>query len=473
MRRRLLFSTLACAALVVAGIGGSSGSAAPARADFSGTLTVYDWGALSIGPNGKRVVADYERMHPHVKIQLIAQDPDPSVYIQRVLAAGTAPDILMPSYTQETFNSIPDGSYLDLTPYMQQPDPYVPGNKHWVDLIDPIAHQQNSFLGKHWYVFDWSQQDCGVFYNKDAFAKAGIKSVPKTWDELVTAMKALKQAGYIPWFHALGEPFPIAENGWILTFLEGQVMTKTFQKMDVNHDGTVDLQELLNGIKHRVYSPMNADEQEAWKLLKEWSQYWEPNAAGQHMPPNTLPQAWVNGKVGMYLAGQYALGLMPGAKVPFKWGVFHFPTVTAATSRFASASQPGYGVWGAWNADSWGIPAATAKRGHLAMALDFIYWLTAPKNEIPVALENGFTPVARGYRSPDPVQQVYGDILHHPVPMAAAQAALGNGFFRDRIAAMQGYIIGVSSLQQTMQTMQASLDKWATRIAKITGIAVH
>lgn len=472
MRRKTLVSVAACATLLIGSAGAARQGMAHQARDFSGTLTVYDWGALEVGPVGKRLIAEYEKMHPNVKIQIIAQDPDPSVYIQRVLAAGTAPDILMPSYTQETFNSIPDGSYLDLSPYMMQPDPYVPGNRHWVDLIDPIAHQENSFLGKKWYVFDWSTQDCAVFYNKDAFAKAGIAGPPATWANLITDLQKLKQAGYIPWFHALGEPFPIAENGWILTFLEGQVMTKTFRAMDLNHDGQVDLKELLTGIKHRIYSPMNADYQEAWRLLKEWSQYWEPNYAGQHMAPNTLPQSWVNGKVGMYLGGQYALGLIPGAKLPFKWGVVHFPWITAASSKFASATQPDYGVWGAWNADSWGVPAATQKRGHLQMALDFIYWLTAPKNEVPAALENGFTPVAKGYVSPDPVQRSYGDILQHPVPIAASLAALGNGFFRDRISAMQGYLIGVSSLQQTMQTMQTSLDKWAARIAKITGLTI-
>ena len=37
-----------------------------------------------------------------------------------------------------------------------------------------------------------------MFYNKDAFAKAGITATPTTWDEFLAACEALKTAGIIP-----------------------------------------------------------------------------------------------------------------------------------------------------------------------------------------------------------------------------------------------------------------------------------
>ena len=38
----------------------------------------------------------------------------------------------------------------------------------------------------------------GIFYNKDAFAEAGIESVPTTWDEFVAVCEQLKNAGIAP-----------------------------------------------------------------------------------------------------------------------------------------------------------------------------------------------------------------------------------------------------------------------------------
>lgn len=472
MRRQIMVALVVTLAVLAGSAGAARIAAARASTDFSGTLTVFDWGSLGLGPAGKGVVAAYEKMHPHVKVQFIAQPADPSVYIKQVLAAGTAPDVMMPSFTPETFEDIPQGYWLDLTPYMQRPDPYVPGNKHWSDLVNPVDYQENAYLGKKFYVFTWSTQDAAFYYNKDAFAKAGITHTPATWAEFIADQAALQKAGYIPAFYALGEPYPIAENGTFISVLENQTMSASFKKMDLNHDGTIDIRELLYGIKHHLYSPMNADYQDAWKLMKQWSQYWEPNAAGVHNPPNQLAQGWVQGKIALYYAGQYALGYIPGAHLSFKWGIFHFPWVTSASSRYASPTPPGYGIWGAWNADSWGIPAATAKRGHLAMALDFINWVTAPKNEIPVALENGFTPTARRYTPSNPIQKTFATILQHPIMQGPAEATLGEQFLRDRIAAMQGYVTGVYSLPQTMQLMQQALTKAAAQATKITGLTI-
>jgi len=473
MRRRKALAIAVCATVVASSIGAAQIGRAHTSADFSGTLTVYDWGALSGFASGKAAVAAYEKLHPGVTIKLLPQDPNPTVYIQQVLQAGTAPDVLMPSFTPTTYQGIAENYWLDLTPYTKQPDPYVPGNKHWADLINPVDLQANSLLGSRYYVFSWTTQDAAFFYNKDAFAKAGIAHVPATWAEFMADQVLLKKAGYIPSFFPLGEPYPVAENGTFISLLENQVMGRTFKQLDTNHDGQVDIKELLYGIKHHIFSPMDPDYQEAWKLMKDWSQYWEPNAAGEKNPPNQLLQGWVQGRAALYYAGQYALGYIPPAKLKFKWGLFHFPWVTKASSSFASPTQPGYGLWGAWNADSWGIPTAAVKRGHLQMALDFIYFITAPKNAVPVALDNGFTPVVKGYVATDPIQKFFGDVLQHPVMQGAAEATLGEQFLRDRIGVMQGYITGIYSLSQAMQQMQQAIDRAATRTTKNLGLSIQ
>jgi ABC-type glycerol-3-phosphate transport system substrate-binding protein len=472
MRRQTLISVAAGAALLLSTAGVARQGMAHGAQGFSGTLTVYDWGALANFNTGKAAVAAYEKLHPGVTIKLLKQDPNPSVYIQQVLQAGTAPDILMPSFTPETFQGIAQNFWLDLTPYTQQPDPYVPGNKHWADLIDPVDLKANSLFGSKYYVFSWTKQDAAFFYNKDAFAKAGISHPPTTWAEFMADQALLKKAGYIPSVFDLGTSYPVAENGTFVSLVENQVMSKTFKQLDANHDGQVDIKELLYGIKHHIYSASNPDYQEAWKLMKDWSQYWEPSAASVVNPPNQLMQSWAQGKAAVYFAGQYALGYVPPAKLKFKWGLFHFPWVTKASSAFASPTPPGYGLWGAWNADSWGIPTATVKRGHLQMALDFIYYITAPKQAIPIALDNGFTPVIKGYIPTDPIHQFFADVLQHPIMQSVAEATLGEQFLRDRIGVMQGYITGVYSLSQAMQQMQAAIDRAAARTAKNLNISV-
>jgi hypothetical protein len=106
------------------------------------------------------------------------------------------------------------------------------------------------------------------------------------------------------------------------------------------------------------------------------------------------------------------------------------------------------------------------------LALDFMYYITAPKLEVPITLDNGFTPVANNYKPATTIQKFFGDVLQHPVMQGAAEATLGEQFLRDRIGVMQGYITGVYSLDQAMQQMKSALTRAAASTAKSLNIIV-
>jgi ABC-type glycerol-3-phosphate transport system substrate-binding protein len=449
-----------------------SAAAAPERAPraLSGSLTVFDWLTFEAGPKSAKVLADYRRMHPGVTIKILPMPPgDPTIWEESVLAAGSAPDLLIPPYALSVFSDLPKHYWLNLTPYLNQPNPYVKGNKRWLDLFNAAGNTQVAFVGNQYYVVPNGALDCAFYYNKDIFAKVGITHVPTTWAELMADSARIKAAGYIPDLQFLGDTYPIAENGSILSEFENQVMSKTFQRLDTDHNGVVDIRELVYGIKHRIYSPMNADYQEAWKLYKDWSPYWQPNAAGNHGDSVGVPQIqlFVTGKAAMMYAFVAARGFLNQDKVKFHWGVFKFPQVTPASSSYATPGEKGVGIWGAWNAGSWAIPATTKTRGHLALALDFLQWFTAPQNVIPANLESGAIPDATGWQPTDPFYRLFGDLINHPTMQFAAEATLGTEWLKDRIAVQQKYILGMESLGQAMAEMQRYTDQAADRIIKI------
>lgn len=453
-------------------------AAAPAHsgAALKGTITIFDWGAFGGPPPppiGSKVLKAYEKMHPGVTIKTVPLPPgDATVWEESNLAAGTAPDILAPSYTQQVFSDLGKNYWLDLTSYLQMPNHYVKGNKHWIDIYDPTVNIQNAFEGNKYYIISWEAQDATFFYNKDIFAKVGIKSTPTTWAQLLSDEAKLKKAGYIANLYFLGDTYPIGENGSIMSWIESQVMGKTFQKLDTDHNGIVDIKELVNGIKHKIYSPLNPDYQEAWKIYKGWSQYWEPNASGLKGPYLTTSSAamppFAQQKAAIVYNAQW-LGnyLTSVAKVKFHWGVFKMPRITTASSKFASDAQPGVGIWGAWNAVSYGIPVATQKRGHLALALDFLQWITAPQNDVPVTLEGSNFPVTKGYQPSGDFNSTFYSQIKHPTMQFAAEATLGPEWLRDRIATQQNYILGVESLQQAMADMQRYTDQAVAKVSKI------
>lgn len=470
-------SILALCALCLVGPAARVGASAPHAGSM--TLNVFDWGAFATA-NGKKVLAGYKRLHPDITIKILSMPPnDPTVWEESLLAAGQAPDLVVPSYTMQVFGDLGKNYWLDLTPYMSLPNPYVKGNRRWIDNLDPVMNKQNAFVGDRYYVVSWQAQDATFFYNKDLFKQAGITNPPTTWAELQGDCAKIKKASIVPVLYLLGDTYPIAENGSFVSLLENQVMNKTFTQLDSNKDGKVDIQELVYGIKHKIYSPMNADYQEAWKLYKDYAQYWEPNPAG--VKKTTL---FTTGKAAIMYGGQYTGPALVNAKVKFKWGIFRMPQVTAASSKFATPGEKGVGIWGAWNADAWAIPVSTRTRGQdrLNAVIDFLHWISAPGNEGPVDLDGAQIPVYKGWDprgsdvpkypgNPDYFSQ-FLYLLQHPTMQFPAEATLGPEWLTKRIATQQAYITGMESLPMAMGDMQRYTDQAADKMIKIYNLSV-
>jgi ABC-type glycerol-3-phosphate transport system substrate-binding protein len=267
------------------------------------TLTDFDYDTFSSAA-GKKLISEYEQSHPGVTIQAIHPPPGNLVsYIDTQLAGGTAPDIMTLATDEQTWKDLDKGWWLDLTQYAQAPDPYVPGNKHWIDLLTPGAASQLRFMNGHIYSLTTTGFDVAFFYNKTIFSKLGI-AVPQTWDELISDYQKIKAAGYIPLDIELGDTEYADQTEAFITILEGTLMNGDIQKMDTNHDGVVDICELVAGIKNGSYSANNADYQASWNLEKSLAPYLELGAASQTSSDDGF-NLFKTGKVATWFEGSF------------------------------------------------------------------------------------------------------------------------------------------------------------------------
>ncbi|MFH9089151.1 ABC transporter substrate-binding protein [Streptomyces sp. NPDC017673] len=128
------------------------------------------------------LVAPFEKANPGIKVQIdspTAADGSVDSTLQQQLAAGNAPDVVEGSHNDKVVPYLRDLSDL----------PWAAGG--------PMADAQR--LDGHLYDAAIGQQvQSLIFYNKKAFAKAGITEPPATMRELTAAMKKLKAAGYLP-----------------------------------------------------------------------------------------------------------------------------------------------------------------------------------------------------------------------------------------------------------------------------------
>ncbi|MEU0806864.1 ABC transporter substrate-binding protein [Streptomyces sp. NPDC005970] len=127
------------------------------------------------------LVEPFEKAHDGVNVKIEAPTgTGVADTLQQQLAAGDAPDIVETLVADETLAP----KMLDLT------------DRTWV-ADTPLA-KEAMLDGKAYTVGVGEQAQSLVFYNKEAFAEAGITRPPSTLDELTAAMGKLKKAGRLP-----------------------------------------------------------------------------------------------------------------------------------------------------------------------------------------------------------------------------------------------------------------------------------
>ncbi|WP_267425116.1 MULTISPECIES: ABC transporter substrate-binding protein [unclassified Curtobacterium] len=180
----LAIGVTAAIALAACSSGGSSsgGSASDIDSALSkgGTLTYWSW-----TPSAKAQVAAFEKQYPKVDVKLVNAGTGADQYtkLQNTIKAGSgAPDVAQVEYYAIPQFSLSE-SLLDLSSYG----------------FDGL---KNKFAASTWnsvtngdkvYGLPQDSGPMALFYNKKVFDANGI-TVPKTWDEYVTAAEKLHQA---------------------------------------------------------------------------------------------------------------------------------------------------------------------------------------------------------------------------------------------------------------------------------------
>jgi raffinose/stachyose/melibiose transport system substrate-binding protein len=184
--KKLLFAFLLCGILVV-----------PTFADAPKQLVIW-W---QPGDDcAKAAIAEYQKLHPDVKLEFKEMGNDQSAYMALKLALqnGQGPDI---AQSNQGVANMGDLVRADLIIPL---DTYY--NKlGWDKLFGKSLLAVNQFnratmkqaSGPIFGVSSSAEYGM-IFYNKAFFAKAGIKETPKTFDEFEADMALLKKSGVAP-----------------------------------------------------------------------------------------------------------------------------------------------------------------------------------------------------------------------------------------------------------------------------------
>jgi len=408
----------------------------------------------TFGTAWNNLVASFEKVNPsiHVTTEVLPLSSFNQT-LSTELAAGTAPALVFDQATYKPYMVTPLDSYLN------QPDPYVPGNKKWIDVFNPNYYGFN-IVGAvdaqgHIVAIPFNEVAVGLFYNKTAFAKAGITAPITTWSQFASDAAKLKAAGYTP-ISAQSGALPV---GWILDTIWRMLAAKYFSAWSYytpqgtpGTSPTLTPEDIDRAIMTGTLNPNLPAVSETLKLAKQFLSEWStPNWSGVADTGGgsvVALQDFYDGKAAMAWGTDYAKGSLKG--VTFPYATMPFPTITSATTSLSQNVPAEFGISGTGGTD-YMIPSTT-KGAQLAAAVKFLQFVTAPKYNQPWIEATGALPIVQNVNVPAADSGFLSGSWGKTSPIGAFPAGPGANNIE---VITEGYLLGDKSLSSELSFLES------------------
>lgn len=274
------------------------GSGAFAQQNVNLTL----WVLNDIAPYFKGLAEEFRKSNPNVTITV--RDYPNEAYktaVQVGVASNQPPDIFYNDPGEASFKFVRDGQVLDLTAAAK--------SAGWDKTLKGTL-SAFTLDGKIWGL-PYTQQSKYFFYNKEIFAKEGVK-VPSNFGELLMTCRSLKGKGITPIAFGNSERWP-------------GIHYMTILNQKVVGDAQIAADYSLKPATDKLFTdPGYAT---ALQRLKDMQDAGCFNNAVNSVSPEIARATFYTGKSAMTFCGTWCLGIMNSNGFEGKYGNFRFPRI--------------------------------------------------------------------------------------------------------------------------------------------------
>ncbi|MFF0787931.1 ABC transporter substrate-binding protein [Streptomyces spiralis] len=312
--RKAAFALTASLALLATACTGQANS--DANDDASKDTTINFWHAWSAPNEVKAVrslIAGFEKAHPNIHVNVVGNMTDDKINQALRTGGDKAPDVISSFTTNNVGKFCSSGALVDLNPFFK---------KSGIDPETTFPKAMNEYTQ-----FDGNRCTApllgdayGLYYNRTAFAKAGIKAPPKTWSEFEADAKKLtipdgdgyRQLGFMPDYH-----------GWESTT---EHYFAQFSPMYFDASGKSNLAKDPAFEKGFTLQKKLVDELGGFQRLEKFRA-----TLGDEWGPR---HPFHTGQVAMQLDGEWRLGMAVDAEPKFEIGVAPLPVPDDQVSQY-------------------------------------------------------------------------------------------------------------------------------------------
>lgn len=462
--RKYRFATAALALSVLATACSSGGSSA------GGVTTITlegpnQWtsSGSTFGPAWEDLISRFEKANPKIKVKTVVLPLSQfNQTISTQLAAATAPELV--------FNQASYKPYMvhALESDLKKPNPYVPGNKHWIDLFNPkfygLTKATSIDAEGHVDFVPFNLVAVGLFYNKSAFAKAGVTAPLTTFSSLLRACGKLKSAGYTPF----GMDDSDIGLGWTINAIFNMLMNKHYKELNV-YDATgkpgsnpqLTAKDWAKAVLTKQITPKTPEVAESLRLYK---QFFDSCATKNWSGITGTSGAMVNikdfssGSAAMTWGTDYAPAALPG--VSFKYASMPFPNITKESTPLSTSAPAQFGV--STGGTSYMIPAKVSG-DKLKAAIKFLQWMSVGSNLQPWFNSTGAIPAVRAAKAPPETKGFTEGSWGEAMTMGGIP---GGPPGTTTVSLFDGYLLGSKSLSAEQSYLAGMWQKGMTQAVK-------
>ncbi len=415
------------------------------------------------------IIEEYQELHPNVRFDILPEIPDGDEFLTWITTqylAASGPDVGTMLFSEVNRNAH-RGWFTNLLPYLEDPNPYVAGNEAWKDIFLQGVLDTGTAPDGNMYVLPTGLVGTAIFYNQDIFDEVGVQP-PQTWAQFMSIQQEIKDAGYVPFaFHMSGNPY---QANWALRSMQDMLLDdrlgeikgtgEPIERTTIEAEG-VSQKELVAAIRRGDYSALDPQWQEQLRLLNEWSEYWDPSWIAMNV--DDAHRSFVRGQSAMMWHSSGRVRMIEADTLrDFDYGTFSFPTITEESSPYATGI-PAPAIGGYTGAGAFTVAQRTEERGTREAAVDFLRFLTAPENFVPMHEDLGaYAPGIRGDFEVSPeIRPFLESLARGTFRIESFFRGLTRQYSDEFVRVLQEYLTDRVSLQQASQTIQGLLDQAA------------
>ncbi|MCF4966955.1 ABC transporter substrate-binding protein [Nostoc sp. CMAA1605] len=388
------------------------------------------WHGVNPPPNRdvlQKLVDKFNQTHPQIQVEslYVGQQDQQMPKILAAVVGNAPPDLLW-------FNPTITGQLVELGALI--PVDEMLSQSAVKPEIDPTLYSSMEYQGQLWSV-PFATNNVGIFYRPSLFQAAGIKAIPRTWEEFRRVAKQLT--------HDLDGDGQIDQYGMFLPLGKGEFTVFTWLPFMWSSGG-----ELVNGDGQNAAGVMLQDNQGAIAALQFWRNLVQDGSTMLSSPERGYEtDPLVSGKVAMQINGPWNLGQLQTTNVDF--GVFPLPV-----NQTPATSIGGENLF---------FFKTTPERQKAAFK--FAEYTMSQEFQTELALAAGYLPINLKSRSSEKYQAFVQNLPQAKVFLEQAQYGLSRPIFPgyNRISdsigrAIEAVVLGKISPQAALQASQQRLD---------------